>query len=83
MRRRHPAVLPPLLHLPASSPPSIRTRPGKTAVLSDLPELLWAFSAYILNSEPRHYISRQAPDAYLAAASELESCLTTLVWHWN
>lgn len=49
-------------------------RPGKTAVLSDLPEMLWAFSAYVLNSAPRYYISRQTADAYLGAASELQ-CL--------
>lgn len=42
--------------------------------LSDLPELLWAFSAYVVNSEPRYYISRQTPDAYLGAASEPCCC---------
>ncbi|KAI7838363.1 hypothetical protein COHA_007820 [Chlorella ohadii] len=45
--------------------------PGKTAVLSDLPEMLWAFSAYVLNSAPRYYISRQTADAYLGAANDL------------
>ena len=42
--------------------------------LPDLPELLWAFSAYVVNSEPRYYISRQTPDAYLGAASEPCCC---------
>lgn len=49
--------------------------PGERAMLPDLPELLWSFAAYVPGSEPRHYLSRQTAEAYLAAAGEPRSGL--------
>ena len=54
----------------ACATPWARLAPGQRAVLADLPDLLWSFAAYIPGSQPRHYLSRQTPEAYLAAAGE-------------
>lgn len=54
----------------ACSTPWTTLAPGERGVLPDLPELLWSFAAYVPGSQPRHYLSRQTAEAYLAAAGE-------------
>lgn len=58
---------------PASSPPGPHPLPRSTGKSADLPEVpngLWQYSAYVLPSSPRYWITHTDanPEAYLAPA---------------